>query len=82
MIVPQFIRPEQAKSIDFTTIFIIERGKKPVFFIEIKPSMHLHRPSSRRYADNQMRERAEDPTSDGLAINTIYGISAGCVCIH
>ena len=31
MIVPQFKRPEQAKSIDFTTIFIIERGKKSVF---------------------------------------------------
>ena len=72
MIVPQFKRPEQAKPINFTATFIIERGKKPVFFMEIKPPTHLHRPSSRRYMDNQMWERDEDFISDGLAINTIY----------
>ena len=73
MIVPQFKRPEKAKSIDFTTVFIIERGKKPVFFMEIKPAGHLHQPSSRRYADNQVRERADDFIADGLGIKTVYG---------
>ena len=76
MIIPQFKRPQQAKSIDFTTVFIIERGKKPVFFMEIEPAGHLHQPSSRRYADNQVRERADDFIADGLGIKTVYGVSA------
>ena len=44
--------------------------------MEIKPSRHLHQPSLRRYADNQVRERAHDFIADGLAINTVYGVSA------
>lgn len=38
MIVPQYKHPEESRSIDFTTIFVIEYQEKPIFFMEIKPS--------------------------------------------
>lgn len=73
MIVPQYKHPEESRYIDFTTIFVIEYQEKPIFFMEIKPSMHLQRPSLRQYANNQTREleRAGDFVADGLGINTV-----------
>jgi len=41
MIVPQYKRPTYPQSIDFTTIFIVQRHKHPIFFIDIKPAGHI-----------------------------------------
>ena len=76
MVVPQYKRPEQSRAIDSTTIFIVEYREKPVFFLEIKPSMHLQQPSLRRHENNQVRGRASDIIVDGLLISTVYGVSA------
>ena len=38
MVVPLYKRPEQSKSVDFTTIFIVRHDEHPVFFIQIKHS--------------------------------------------
>ncbi|KAF8523471.1 hypothetical protein BU17DRAFT_43782 [Hysterangium stoloniferum] len=75
MIVPQYKRPTYPQSIDFTTIFIVQRHKHPVFFIEIKPSGHLKTISGRSAADQQMRERFE-ALADQAVIATLYGVSA------
>jgi hypothetical protein len=75
MIVPQYKRPTYPQSIDFTTIFIVQRHKHPIFFIEIKPAGHIKLISDRAAADKQMRERFE-ALADQLIIPTLYGISA------
>jgi len=75
MIVPQFKRPRYPQYIDFSTIFIVQREKRPVFFIEIKPSGHIRKVSERISADQQMRERF-DAFFDEVNIKTLYGISA------
>ena len=36
MIAPQYKRPGQSKSIDFTMIFIVSHNEHPVFFVEVK----------------------------------------------
>ena len=75
MLVPQYKRPRQLESVDFTTIFLIQRRRHPVFFVEIKPAGHIHKDSSRGYADRQMRERADD-LKDDIEIPILYGVSA------
>ena len=75
MIVPQYKRPTYPQSIDFTTIFIVQCHKHPVFFIEIKPSGHIKTISDRSAADQQMRERFDALTGQ-LTIATLYGVSA------
>jgi hypothetical protein len=75
MIVPQYKRPTYPQSIDFTTIFIVQRRKHPIFFIEIKPAGHIQLISDRAAADKQMRERFE-ALADKLTIPTLYGVSA------
>jgi len=72
---PQYKRPEQSKSVDFTTILIVRHKEHPVFFLEIKASEHLRRISSRKDADLQMRERFEN-LFDDVEVETLYGISA------
>lgn len=75
MIVPQYKRPTYPQSIDFTTVFIVQRHKHPVFFIEIKPSGHLRKISYRSAADQQMRERF-DTFAEEVNIAKLYGVSA------
>ena len=70
--------PNLSKAIDFTTIFVIDHREKPTSFVEINPAIDLLRESLRRYADDQVRERALGlgVFSDCLAIGAVYGISA------
>jgi hypothetical protein len=75
MIVPQYKRPRYPQSIDFTTIFIVQRHKHPIFFIEIKPAGHIKSGFAREAADGQMRQQFE-ALVDQLTIPTLYGISA------
>lgn len=49
MVVPQYKLPDKPKSINFTATFVIECQGKPIFFMEVKPSMHLQKPSLRRH---------------------------------
>jgi len=83
MVVPQYKRPEQLKSVDFTTIFLVRHNAHPVFFIEVKSSSGLHGVSSRKNADLQMRERFDNLFED-VAIGTLYGASAmgTKICIY
>lgn len=74
-IVPQYKRPEQSKSVDFTTIFIVRHEKHPVLFVEIKCSNHILQKSTRQAADQQMREQFTD-LFDNVEIETLYGLSA------
>ncbi|PWW74186.1 hypothetical protein C7212DRAFT_299163 [Tuber magnatum] len=72
---PQYKRPRQSRSVDFTTIFIVSHDEHPVFFLEIKASNHIQQISTRKDADKQMRERIET-IFDSIKIDTLYGISA------
>ncbi|KAF8417044.1 hypothetical protein EV426DRAFT_624678 [Tirmania nivea] len=75
VVVPQYKRPEQSKSVDFTTILVVRHKEHPVFFVEIKASDHIRHMSTRRDADLQMRERFEE-LFDDVEVETLYGISA------
>ncbi|PUU73483.1 hypothetical protein B9Z19DRAFT_1004379 [Tuber borchii] len=74
-VAPQYKRPRQSRSVDFTTIFIVSHGEHPVFFVEIKASSHIEQISTRADADKQMRERINS-MFDSVKIDTLYGISA------
>lgn len=75
MIVPQYKRSVQLRSIDFTTIFLVQQGESPVFFVEIKPAGHIHRASARAAADKEMREKVND-LIDSINIPKLCGVSA------
>ncbi|KAF8312893.1 uncharacterized protein EI90DRAFT_3137008 [Cantharellus anzutake] len=83
MVVPQYKRPRFPQFVDFTTIFIVQHNKHPVFFIEIKPSSHVDTIANRAAADDQMRERFES-FAEQVSIDTLYGISAlgSRVCVY
>jgi len=74
MVVPQK-RPRQLESVDFTTIFLIQRRGHPVFFVEIKATGHIRNDFSRSAADQQMRERVYALRND-IEIPILYGVSA------
>ena len=65
-----------AGSIDYTLIYLITRRKIPILFIEVKPLVAYDLDSSRKAADDQMRERVLDFTAGSIPISTLYGISA------
>jgi len=46
-IVPQYKRPQQSKSVGFTTIFIVRHDKHPVFFVFKPHSAEVNSPRSR-----------------------------------
>ena len=51
----EFKRPPEGWSINFTTVFIVQRAFHPVFFLEIKPPGDYTHRSSRAAADDQTR---------------------------
>ncbi|KAF8161688.1 hypothetical protein B0H34DRAFT_806842 [Crassisporium funariophilum] len=63
-------------SMDFAVIYVIMKRKVPVLFIEIKTYLAFDRASSRKEADDQMRDRFLDFSSGNIAIPKLYGISA------
>ncbi|CUS12508.1 unnamed protein product [Tuber aestivum] len=73
MVVPQYKRPTQLTSVDFTTIFLVKHKHHPVFFVEVKSSESLRHISSRREADLQMRERCER-LFEYVELQTLYGL--------
>ncbi|RPB27570.1 hypothetical protein L211DRAFT_834428 [Terfezia boudieri ATCC MYA-4762] len=44
MVVPQYKRPAEMKSVVFTTIFLVMRNQHPVFFVEVKSSGSIRSP--------------------------------------
>jgi hypothetical protein len=74
-VAPQFKGPITPGSIDFTMIYVIQKKKMPVFFVEIKTESALLADSNRALADNQMRERFL-VLRYRLEIPKLYGISA------
>lgn len=74
MISPQWRGAADRRSIDFTTLFIVERNRHPVFFLEVKPARHFGSGSARALADQQMRERV-DILRETQPLPTLYGVS-------
>lgn len=72
---PQYRQPKRKETIDFTTIFLIEKNTFPVFFVEIKPLDHINNISTRSNADEQMRDRFISLLPD-IHIETLHGMSA------
>jgi len=74
-VAPQFKGPITPGAVDFTVIYIVMKRKVPVFFIEVKPYIHIQRNSTRELADDQMRRRFRDFSGSNLPIPRLYGIS-------
>jgi hypothetical protein len=72
-VAPQFIRIKE--SIDLMVIFVITKGKVPVFFLEAKTYVALNHAPSRKDADDVMRDRFLY-FSDHVRLCKLYGISA------
>ncbi|KAF8431366.1 hypothetical protein BGX38DRAFT_1229329 [Terfezia claveryi] len=62
MVVPQYKRPEESKSVDFATTFLVS-------------SDHINHISTRGEADKQMRERFKK-VFDEVKVDILYGVSA------
>ena len=75
-VAPQFKGPVTLGSVNFTMIYIVRKHKYPVFFIEIKPYIHLNDIRTQAKADQQMRERFGSMIGPSLAIPNLYGVSA------
>ena len=75
VVVPQYRRPEDLKSEEFTTIFVVRHKSHPVFFITIKPTCHIQYLSNRKEADQQTVEQL-NYLFDFVKIPKLYGISA------
>jgi hypothetical protein len=75
MVSPQFKRPPEGWSIDFSTIFIVQKAFHPVFFLEIKPPRDCVHRSTRAAADSHMRTRFFD-LIDAVELPVIHGVSA------
>ncbi|KIL68730.1 hypothetical protein M378DRAFT_157840 [Amanita muscaria Koide BX008] len=56
---PQYVLPQAVgvPTIDFVVTYVVEVNDLPIFFLEIKPPLHLDHISSRVDADAQMRSR-------------------------
>lgn len=74
-IVPQYRQPKKKETIDFTTIYIVEKKRIPVFFMEIKPLDHIENISTRSSADEQMRDRFAS-LLPLIKTDILHGISA------
>ena len=72
---PQWKKPSEGFSIDFTTVFVVQNAQHPVFFLEVKPASSFFSRSARAAADDQMRNRF-DELFDDLAIPILHGINA------
>jgi len=75
-VAPQFKGPITPGAVDFTVIYIVMKRKVPVFFIQVKPYIHIQKQSTRELADIQMRQRFRDFSDSNLPIPRLYGISA------
>jgi hypothetical protein len=79
-VAPQFKGPIMPGSIDFTIVYIVMKRKVPIFFIEVKPYVHMRDIAKREKADNQMRDRFRELGSLNLPVTKLYGISAMGTC--
>lgn len=74
MVSPQSNFPGQSKSTNSTMTFIVTHNGHPVLFVEVRPSSHVDRVSSRESADKQMRKRFKDLVAD-TQVPKLYGMS-------
>lgn len=72
---PQWKKPPERTTTDFTTIFIVQNAHHPVFFLQVKPASSFSSCSARAVADDQMRNSFNELIDD-LDIPTLHGISA------
>jgi hypothetical protein len=73
-VAPQFNRVKG--SMNFAVVYIIMKRKIPVFFLEVKTYLAFDQDSSRKEADDQMRDGFLDFASESLPLPKLYGISA------
>lgn len=73
-IIPQFPRTPR-DAIDVVAIFTVEFNKHPVLFINVKSPSSFHLDSTRKQADDQMRDRFRDLRSN-LVTPRLPAISA------
>src|SRR5882724_12665829 len=71
---PQYSLFESWESIDFTTIYIVERKCHPVFILEIKPHPNIVDKSRCNGADWEIHEHF-DKLADGLVIPQLHAVS-------
>ena len=57
MINPQHKEPNKYDSVDMTIVYLIQRNRHVVFFLEIKLGSCINHISTRAEADSQMRQR-------------------------
>ena len=83
-VAPRFSEgPISPSSVDSTIIYVVTKQKVPVFFIEVRPYIHLQNPGQRGDADAQMRRMFRDLVFGvlPLAIPKLYGVSAMGTCL-
>jgi hypothetical protein len=74
LVSPQHIEPDDRDAIDMAVLYMVERHRKVVFFLEIKPATHIMHMSTRAMADTQMRRRYKKLFEDSIPI--LHGVSA------
>ncbi|KAJ8475499.1 hypothetical protein ONZ45_g15587 [Pleurotus djamor] len=75
IISPQVKRPPEGWSVDFSTVFVVQRAFHPVFFLEIKSPGHFSHRSSRAAADAHMRAHFFE-LADTAKLPVTHGVSA------
>ena len=71
---PQHKEPNRKEEVDMTIVYLVEKCKHVVFFVEIKPSGHYNRLSDRALADAQIRQRYKKVFESAAPV--LHGASA------
>ena len=71
---PQHKEPNRKEEVDMTIVYLVEKSRRVVFFVEIKPAEHYNRTSDRALADAQMRQRYRKVFES--AARVLHGASA------
>ncbi|KAI9438446.1 hypothetical protein BJY52DRAFT_1129545 [Lactarius psammicola] len=80
-VAPLFDGPFIPGSVDPTVIYIVKKRNVPVFFIKVRPYVHLQSPGKREDADEQMRRMCLDLVLGTFLIPKLYGVSAMGTCL-
>ena len=75
MVVPRYKRPTDIRSVEVDTVFLVQQGESPVFFVEMKAADHIHSRACRAAAHKQMWERVVE-LCEAVEIPILYGVSA------
>jgi len=74
MVSPQHKEPNKHDSVDMTIVYLIQRNRHVVFFLEIKMGSSIDHISTRAKADEQMRQRYADVFESAAPV--LHGASA------